>query len=192
VGASDLSEGVGQESWQLTQPASVRLRRQAAKPAAPAKQTMATAPMRNGTDDPAEVPEVVPDSEMLTILGPGRRPEAAIPDFGELEEGGVLVGGLAPPAPRGSEVAVVAAVGCVSLDVVVEVWVWLEGGGDVVRDDVLVAVPSVVVVGLADDVVVVTGGPGLLARTELGGNGGFTFGLLAPKVHASTLPGGGS
>jgi hypothetical protein len=89
-------------------------------------------------------------------------------------------------------VAVVAAVGCVSLGaVVVDVWVWLEGGGDVVRDDVLVVVPSVVV-GLADDVVVVTGGPGLLARTELGGNGGFTFGLLAPKVHASTLPGGGS
>ena len=82
-----------------------------------------------------------------------------------------------------------AGVGVVSLDVVVEVWV--EAGGVVVRDDVLVVVPSVVV-GLADDVVVVTGGPGLFARTELGGNGGCTFGLLAPKVHASTLPGGGS
>jgi hypothetical protein len=175
---------------QPTQPASVRLRRQAAKPPAPARQTMAITPTRNGTDDPAEVAEAAPDAEILTIFGPGRRPEAEIPDFVELEDGGVLVGDFVPPAPRGAEVGVVAAVGVVSLGAVVEVWVWVEGGGGVVRVVVLVVVPSVVV-GL-DDVVVVTGGPGLSARTELGENGGFTFGSLAPKVHASTLPGGGS
>jgi hypothetical protein len=72
----------------------------------------------------------------------------------------------------------------------------VTGGEAVVRVDVAVVlrvpVELRVVVGLPGDVVVVTGGPGLFARTELGENGGCTFGLLAPNVHASTLPGGGS
>jgi hypothetical protein len=57
---------------------------------------------------------------------------------------------------------------------------------DELRGDVLCVL---VVVGF---VVVVTGGPWLFARTELGVNGGCTFGSAAPNVQASTLPGGGS
>ncbi|MGO9344371.1 MAG: hypothetical protein ACLP6E_17935 [Acidimicrobiales bacterium] len=65
----------------------------------------------------------------------------------------------------------------------------LDGGSGVVRVDVLVVLS---VVEVDDVVLVVTGGPGLFARTELGENGGWTFGFAAPNVHASTLPGGGS
>lgn len=98
--------------------------------------------------------------------------------------------GLVAPAPRAPEVEVVVAVdvGVFPLEVVVEVGV--GGSGDVVRD--VVRVVTSVVGELVDDVVVVTGGPGLFARTELGEKGGWTFGSLAPNVHASTLPGGGS
>jgi hypothetical protein len=173
-----------------TQPDSARLRRQAANPPAPAKQTIARAPITKGTADPSGPLEVAGEAETLTILGPGRRPEAGIPDFVELDEGGVLVEeDFLPPPPRASEVAVVGAVdaGDFPLEVVVEVFV--ETGVDVVRGEVLVVLS---VVGLADEVVVVGGGPGLFARTELGENGGWTFGSLAPNVHASALPGGGS
>ena len=141
----------------------MRLLRQAAKPPAAAKTTIAAAPITNGTGDPPDASDVAGDAETLTIFGPGRRPEAESPDFVELEGGGVVVEeGFVPPAPRGSDVAVVAAVdvGDCPLEGVVEVWV--EVGGDVVRGDVPV-VPSVVV-GPADDVVVVTGGPGLFAE----------------------------
>jgi hypothetical protein len=168
----------------------VRLLRQAAKPPAPARQTIAAAPIANGTADPSDASDVAGDAETLTILGPGRRPEAERPDLVKLEEGGVVVDeGFVPPPPRATEVAVVAAadVGDVALEVVE---VWVEVGGEVVGDEVLVVRSAVV--GLTDDVVVVVGGPGLFARTEPGENGGCTFGLLAPNVHASTLPGGGS
>jgi hypothetical protein len=195
AGASDFSAGVDQGSWVaystcLIQPVSVRLLRQAAKPPAAARATIAAAPITNGTADPSDVSDVAGDAETLTIFGPGRRPEAEVPDFVELEEGGVLVdGGFVPPAPRAKVVAVVAAVdvGDFPLEVV---GVWIEVGVEAVGGEVLV-VPSVVV-GLGCEVVVVVGGPALFARTELGENGGCTFGLLAPNVHASTLPGGGS
>ena len=79
-------------------------------------------------------------------------------------------------------------VGDFPLAVVADVWV--EGGGDVVRVEVFAVVS--VVEELAEVVVVVTGGPGLFARTELGEKGGCVFGLLSPNIHASTLPAGGS
>ncbi len=96
-----------------------------------------------------------------------------------------------PPPLWASDVELVGAVdvGGDSFDVDVEVCVCdVE---EVVGGEVLVVL-SVVVVGLGHVVVVVTGGPGLFARTELGENGGCMFGFAAPNVHASTLPGGGS
>jgi hypothetical protein len=98
--------------------------------------------------------------------------------------------GFVPPVRRGPDVALAGPLGDFPIEVEVEVEVCVAGCVDDVGGDVPVVLS--VVVGFGDDVVVVTGGPGLFARTELGENGGFTFGLLAPKVHASTLPGGGS
>jgi hypothetical protein len=139
---------------------------------------------------------VAADAATLTILGPGRRPEVEFRDFpeldeGELDEGGELVEeDFVPPGPRASVAAVVSPLDVGDFPPGVVTGVCVEVGGEVVRG--VVPVESSVVVGLADEVVVVAGGPGLFARTELGGNGGWTFGLLAPNVHASTLPGGGS
>lgn len=110
-----------------------------------------------------------------------------------------MPGDFVVPAPCDPEVSVVRAVGegTCPPDVLA---LWLADLGAVVGAVVGVVargeVPGVLsVVEVVDGVVVVVvvvGGPGLFARTELGEKGGFTFGFVAPNVQASTLPGGGS
>lgn len=138
-------------------------------------------------------------AETLTILSAGCRLSPGLELVGPEDLGELLGGDFVVLEPRPTEVGVVATVGVVvPPDGALELEV--APVGEVALADVLSVVPLgdvlcgdvlcvLVVVAL---VVVVTGGPWLFARTELGGNGGCKFGSAAPNVQASTLPGGGS